>query len=184
MCAVPLRRSRPIRPPASAAQLQVDALRHPRDRTTRRRDRDGACSRACQGDAPGSQGAPDAAQQPRLRHRDRYAHGTRYVEVKGTKRPLPHFYMSEGERLFADANRDHYFLLVAFSVNTTGETLGARLSSTTVLSPQMRSPCYLSNGKALCSAPRSLVNRRQRLLSTPSKAGARSVHTADSERIS
>jgi Domain of unknown function (DUF3883) len=48
--------------------------------------------------------------------------GTRYVEVKGTKRPLPHFYMSEGERLFADANRDHYFLLVAFSVNTALRT--------------------------------------------------------------
>jgi hypothetical protein len=48
--------------------------------------------------------------------------GTRYVEVKGTKRPIPHFYMSEGERLFAQANGDQYSLLIAFSIDTALRT--------------------------------------------------------------
>jgi hypothetical protein len=50
------------------------------------------------------------------------ADGTRYVEVKGTKRPVPHFYMSEGERLFADVNHDRYSLVVVFSIDTAQRT--------------------------------------------------------------
>ncbi len=40
-----------------------------------------------------------------------------YVEVKGTVRPLPHFYMSEGERRFAEDQAEKYRLLVVYSID-------------------------------------------------------------------
>jgi hypothetical protein len=40
-----------------------------------------------------------------------------YVEVKGTTRPMPHFYMSEGERLFSVENASRYSLLVVYGID-------------------------------------------------------------------
>jgi hypothetical protein len=42
---------------------------------------------------------------------------THYVEVKGTTRPLPHFFMSEGERLFSHENADRYSLLLVYGLD-------------------------------------------------------------------
>jgi hypothetical protein len=50
-----------------------------------------------------------------------------YVEVKGTMRPLPHFYMSEGERLFGGRHAEHYSLLVVYGID-----LGARTGTIVV----------------------------------------------------
>lgn len=50
------------------------------------------------------------------------ADGVRYVEVKGTTRPFPHFYMSEGERLFAERNSDRYALLAVFAIDLAART--------------------------------------------------------------
>ena len=46
----------------------------------------------------------------------------RYVEVKGTTRALPHFFMSEGERLFSHDHAADYTLLIVYSVDTTART--------------------------------------------------------------
>jgi Protein NO VEIN, C-terminal len=43
--------------------------------------------------------------------------GTRFVEVKGTQAGFPRFAMSEGERRFAEANRDDYMLSVVFGID-------------------------------------------------------------------
>jgi Domain of unknown function (DUF3883) len=40
-----------------------------------------------------------------------------YVEVKGTTRSVPHFYMSEGERLFSIDNASRYTLLVVYGID-------------------------------------------------------------------
>lgn len=47
-----------------------------------------------------------------------------YVEVKGTTRAMPHFYMSEGERLFSVENASRYTLLVVYGID-----VGAREGS-------------------------------------------------------
>jgi hypothetical protein len=44
--------------------------------------------------------------------------GVRYVEVKGTTRALPHFFMSEGERLFSHDHAADYTLLIVYAVDT------------------------------------------------------------------
>jgi hypothetical protein len=46
----------------------------------------------------------------------------RYVEVKGTLRPDPHFFMSEGERLFSHDNAARYTLLVYYAIDRVGRT--------------------------------------------------------------
>lgn len=43
--------------------------------------------------------------------------GSLFVEVKGTRGGRPRFFLSEGERLFAEANRDRYLLLVVTGVD-------------------------------------------------------------------
>lgn len=50
----------------------------------------------------------------RVDHTDGHAH---YVEVKGTTRPFPHFFMSEGERRFSVANGSRYTLLIAYAID-------------------------------------------------------------------
>jgi hypothetical protein len=40
-----------------------------------------------------------------------------YVEVKGTTRTIPHFFMSEGERLFSVENASRYTLLIVYAIN-------------------------------------------------------------------
>jgi hypothetical protein len=47
---------------------------------------------------------------------------SRYVEVKGTTRGLPHFFMSEGERLFSHDHSAAYTLLVIYEVDTIAGT--------------------------------------------------------------
>lgn len=51
----------------------------------------------------------------------------RYVEVKGTTHALPHFFMSEGERLFSREHDENYSLLVVHDID-----LKARTGTTTV----------------------------------------------------
>ena len=46
----------------------------------------------------------------------------RYVEVKGTSRLLPHFFMSEGERLFSHDKAEQYSLLLVYGVDRTTRT--------------------------------------------------------------
>jgi Protein NO VEIN, C-terminal len=46
----------------------------------------------------------------------------RHVEVKGTTRPKPHFFMSEGERLFSEAHDDSYTLLVVYDIDVQSRT--------------------------------------------------------------
>jgi hypothetical protein len=41
----------------------------------------------------------------------------RYVEVKGTQAVVPRFFISEGERQFADANRPSYLLMVVYDID-------------------------------------------------------------------
>jgi Protein NO VEIN, C-terminal len=47
---------------------------------------------------------------------------TQYVEVKGTKRALPHFFMSEGERLFSHDHADRYTLLIVYAIDLDADT--------------------------------------------------------------
>jgi hypothetical protein len=57
---------------------------------------------------------------------DRNGDTIRYVEVKGTLRPEPHFFISEGERLFSHDNAARYMLLVYYAIDRserTGTTL-------------------------------------------------------------
>jgi hypothetical protein len=51
----------------------------------------------------------------------------RYVEVKGTLRGEPHFFMSEGERLFSHENAARYSLLVFYAIDRLRRT-GALLA--------------------------------------------------------
>jgi hypothetical protein len=60
---------------------------------------------------PGYDIRMDAADQP-----------TRYVEVKGTTRALPHFFMSEGERLFSHDHADSYSLIIVCAVDVAERT--------------------------------------------------------------
>jgi hypothetical protein len=53
--------------------------------------------------------------------------GIRFAEVKGTTRALPHFFMSEGERLFSHDHAAHYTLFVVYAVDT-GERTGQVLT--------------------------------------------------------
>jgi len=46
----------------------------------------------------------------------------RYVEVKGTTRALPHFFMSEGERLFSHENGDIYSLITVYAIDLDART--------------------------------------------------------------
>lgn len=41
----------------------------------------------------------------------------RYVEVKGTFRARPHFFMSEGERLFSHEFKDRYTLMIVYDID-------------------------------------------------------------------
>jgi hypothetical protein len=47
---------------------------------------------------------------------------TLYAEVKGTSRALPHFFMSEGERLFSHDHAPEYSLVLIFAVDITRRT--------------------------------------------------------------
>jgi hypothetical protein len=50
----------------------------------------------------------------------------KYVEVKGTSRALPHFFMSEGERLFSHDHGPSYTLIVVYAIDVeqrTGELM-------------------------------------------------------------
>jgi hypothetical protein len=46
----------------------------------------------------------------------------RYVEVKRTLLPDPHFFMSEGERLFSQDNAARYTLLVYYGIDSGGRS--------------------------------------------------------------
>jgi hypothetical protein len=46
----------------------------------------------------------------------------RFVEVKGTSKPLPTFFLSEGERRFGDEHADAYLLAVVYGMDLSGET--------------------------------------------------------------
>jgi hypothetical protein len=46
----------------------------------------------------------------------------RYIEVKGTTRHLPHFFMSEGERLFSQRHGDAYTLVLVYDIDRTART--------------------------------------------------------------
>lgn len=47
---------------------------------------------------------------------------TRYIEVKGTLRPLPRFFLSENERQFSADNSDLYTLVVFYEIDLDAET--------------------------------------------------------------
>jgi hypothetical protein len=46
----------------------------------------------------------------------------RFVEVKGTSKPLPRFFLSEGERRFGDEHAEAYLLAVVYGMDLSGET--------------------------------------------------------------
>lgn len=46
----------------------------------------------------------------------------RFVEVKGTSKPLPTFFLSEGERRFGDEHSDAYLLAVVYGMDLPGGT--------------------------------------------------------------
>jgi hypothetical protein len=46
----------------------------------------------------------------------------RYFEVKGTTRAAPHFFMSEGERLFAEAHTESYTLVCIYGIDLDRRT--------------------------------------------------------------
>lgn len=46
----------------------------------------------------------------------------RFVEVKGTSKPLPTFFLSEGERRFGDEHADAYLLAVVYGMDLSRET--------------------------------------------------------------
>jgi hypothetical protein len=46
----------------------------------------------------------------------------RFVEVKGTSKPLPTFFLSEGERRFGDEHADAYLLTVVYGMDLSTET--------------------------------------------------------------
>jgi hypothetical protein len=46
----------------------------------------------------------------------------RFVEVKGTSKPLPTFFLSEGERRFGDEHADAYLLAVVYGMDLSEET--------------------------------------------------------------
>lgn len=46
----------------------------------------------------------------------------RFVEVKGTSKPLPTFFLSEGERRFGDEHADAYLLAVVYGMDLSVET--------------------------------------------------------------
>jgi len=49
---------------------------------------------------------------------------TRYIEVKGTTRVLPHFFMSEGERLFSQDHAAVYSLVVVYALDVVERHAG------------------------------------------------------------
>ena len=40
-----------------------------------------------------------------------------FIEIKGTRRSMPVFFLTEGERVFATANADRYHLWVFFQID-------------------------------------------------------------------
>lgn len=52
------------------------------------------------------------------------ASGPMFVEVKGTRGAIPRFFLSEGERVFAERTVDHYLLVVVAAVNLSDESHG------------------------------------------------------------
>lgn len=46
----------------------------------------------------------------------------RFVEVKGTSKPVPTFFLSEGERRFGDEHADAYLLAVVYGIDLSAET--------------------------------------------------------------
>ncbi|HEX5593599.1 MAG TPA: DUF3883 domain-containing protein [Solirubrobacterales bacterium] len=56
----------------------------------------------------------------------------RYVEVKGTRGPLPEFHLSEGERRFAAAHQDTYLFAVVYGIELSS---GAHTGISTVRAP-------------------------------------------------
>jgi hypothetical protein len=66
----------------------------------------------------------------------------RFVEVKGTQASLPRFFITEGERQFARANRPSYLLFVVYDIDRTSERHrlleheGADLEDAFVLTPR------------------------------------------------
>ncbi len=45
-----------------------------------------------------------------------------FCEVKGTRQPLPIFFLSEGERIFAETHESRYSLLVVFAIDLVSST--------------------------------------------------------------
>jgi hypothetical protein len=45
-----------------------------------------------------------------------------FVEVKGTQSASPRFFISEGERLFAERNLSRYVLLIVYDIDRSAET--------------------------------------------------------------
>jgi hypothetical protein len=62
---------------------------------------------------------------------DRY----RFVEVKGTSKPIPTFFLSEGERRFGDEHADAYLLAVVYGMDLPNETHYAIALSRAPLEP-------------------------------------------------
>lgn len=46
----------------------------------------------------------------------------RYVEVKGTRKSIPEYFVSEGQRLFAERNSDKFTLLVVYGIDLEERT--------------------------------------------------------------
>jgi hypothetical protein len=85
---------------------------------------------------------------------DRY----RFIEVKGTIKRLPTFFMSEGERKFGDANRDAYLLAVVYGMDLARESHEDIALSRAPLQPgDLLNPAQWA-GRLSASAGRSVLD--------------------------
>ena len=72
----------------------------------------------------------------------------RYVEVKGTTRALPHFFMSEGERPLAPDHADRYSLLIVHAIDLEAETGQLLLRDGAVDGADLSPPRHLGSALA------------------------------------
>jgi hypothetical protein len=80
----------------------------------------------------------------------------RFVEVKGTSKPLPTFFLSEGERRFGEEHADTYLLAVVYGMDLSGETFNDIALSRAPLQPgDLLAPTQWSGRLPVAPAPRS-----------------------------
>jgi hypothetical protein len=84
----------------------------------------------------------------------------RFVEVKGTSKPLPTFFLSEGERRFGEVHADTYLLAVVYGMDLSGETFQDIALARAPLQPDdLLAPTQWSGRLPVPSGSRSAARR-------------------------